>query len=179
MFYEPIKIKEKVHNIFISFGGADPQNYTDRILEIITQEKYRGVNFFVVLGRAKTNVDKLMEYNMTHNITVLYEIQNMPEVMSKCDIALTSRGRTGYELAILGIPTIAMAQNKREEKHGFVNHENGFNYLGLNPSDTVIESNLDLFIHLSKEEREHYQSILLSKDLRNGRRRVMNLINSL
>ncbi|WP_148409085.1 cytidylyltransferase domain-containing protein [Murimonas intestini] len=179
MFYEPIKIKEKVHNIFISFGGADPQNYTDRILEIITQEKYRGLNFFVVLGRAKTNVDKLMEYNMTHNITVLYDIQNMPEVMSKCDIALTSRGRTGYELAILGIPTIAMAQNKREEKHGFVNHENGFNYLGLNPSDTVIESNLDLFIHLSKEEREHYQSILLSKDLRNGRRRVMNLINSL
>ena len=77
------------------------------------------------------------------------------------------------------IKTILMAQNKREEKHGFVNHENGFNYLGLNPSDTVIESNLDLFIHISKEEREHYQSILLSKDLRNGRRRVMNLINSL
>ncbi|EYA68652.1 cytidylyltransferase -containing domain protein, partial [Bacteroides fragilis str. S24L15] len=41
--------------------------------------------------------------------------------MSKCDIGITSRGRTGYELAVLGIPTIAMAQNEREEKHGFVN----------------------------------------------------------
>ena len=99
--------------------------------------------------------------------------------MSKCDIAITSRGRTGYELAILGIPTIAMAQNKREEKHGFMCHENGFNYLGLNPSDRVIETNLDLYLNLTASERKEYQEILLSKDLRNGRQRVMNLINSL
>ena len=82
-------------------------------------------------------------------------------------------------MAILGIPTIAMAQNKREEKHGFVCHENGFNYLGLNPSDFVIETNLDLYLHLTKQEREEMQKIMLSKDLRNGRRRIMNLIHSL
>lgn len=120
-----------------------------------------------------------MEYNQYSNIEVLYDIKNMPEIMSKCDIGVTSRGRTGYELAILGIPTIAMAQNKREEKHGFVSHENGFNYLGLNPSDLVIETNLDLYLHMTKEERQQQQNILLSKDLRNGRQRVMNLINSL
>ena len=125
------------------------------------------------------NIEKLMEYNRFSNIEVLYDINNMPEVMSKCDIGITSRGRTGYELAILGIPSIAMAQNKREEKHGFVCHENGFNYLGLNPSDLVIEANLDLYLHLTKKEREEQQKILLSKDLRNGRRRVMNLINNL
>ena len=64
------------------------------------------------------------------------------------DSAITSRGRTGYELAVLGIPSIAMAQNKREEKHGFVCNENGFTYLGLNPSDYIIESTLDMYIHL-------------------------------
>ena len=46
----------------------------------------------------------------------------MPELMTSCDVGITSRGRTGYELAILGIPSIAMAQNKREEKHGFVSN---------------------------------------------------------
>ena len=25
LFYEPIKVKDEVKNIFISFGGADPQ----------------------------------------------------------------------------------------------------------------------------------------------------------
>jgi LmbE family N-acetylglucosaminyl deacetylase len=64
----------------------------------------------------------------------------MPELMTSCDVGVTSRGRTGYELALLGIPTIAMAQNKREEKHGFVCNENGFTYIGLNPADEIIEA---------------------------------------
>ena len=181
MLYQPIEIREQVTNVFISFGGADPENYTDRLLSIITKNsaKYGKRHFYVIVGRAKLNVGKLLEYNHFPNIEVLYDIRNMPEIMSKCDIGLTSRGRTGYELAVLGIPSIAMAQNKREEKHGFVCHENGFNYLGLNPSDLIIEANLDLYLHLTKEEREKLQEILLSKDLRNGRQRVMNLINSL
>ena len=179
MFYEPIHIKDKVEKVFISFGGADPQNYSDRLLNIITQDKYSHLKFVVVLGRAKMNIDTLLEYNKYDNIEVLYDVANMPEIMSSCDIAVTSRGRTGYELAILGIPAIAMAQNKREEKHGFVNNENGFTYIGLNPSDHIIQSTLDMYISLSKEERLDFHNKLLSHDLRNGRRRVMNLINSL
>lgn len=180
MFYDKIDVKDKVENIFISFGGADPQNYTDRLLEIISNNnKYSKYNFKVVIGRAKQNIDKLLEYNKYPNIEVLYDIKNMPEIMSSCDIAITSRGRTGYELAILGIPTIAMAQNTREEKHGFVSHENGFEYIGLNPNNTIIESNLDLYINMSKDERIKKQEQLLRHDLRNGRRRVLNLINSL
>ena len=66
------------------------------------------------------------------NIEVYFDVSNMPELMTSCDIGVTSRGRTGYELALLGIPAIAMAQNAREEKHGFVCNENGFTYIGLN-----------------------------------------------
>lgn len=179
MFYDPIKIKKNVEKVFISFGGADPQNYTDRLLNIIANDKYKKHEFIVVLGRAKLNVDELMEYNKYENIEVLYDIKNMPEIMSSCDIGITSRGRTGYELALLGIPSIAMAQNKREEKHGFVSHENGFNYLGLNPSDEVIESNLNMYINFKCEERQKYQDMLLSHDLKHGRKRVMKLINNL
>ena len=103
----------------------------------------------------------------------------MPELMTSCDIAYTSRGRTGYELALLGIPSIAMAQNHREEKHGFVCNENGFNYIGLNPADEIIEGNLKMYLNSSKETRQHYQDMLLSHDLKNGRRRVMALIRNL
>lgn len=179
MFYEPVLIKDQIEKIFISFGGADPQNYTDRLLDIVKKEKYTDKKFVVVLGRAKLNVDELMSYNKYDNIEVLYDIKNMPTIMTDCDIGITSRGRTGYELAILGIPSIAMAQNKREEKHGFVSHENGFNYLGLNPNDVVIESNLDMYLSFDKKARKKNQQILLSHDLKRGRKRVMNLINNL
>lgn len=180
MFYEPIRVRDRVGRVFLSFGGADPQNYTDRLLKIVTSdEKYRRYEFTVVVGRAKLNVDRLLEYNSEPNVDVLYDAQNMPELMSACDVAVTSRGRTGYELAILGVPSIAMAQNRREEKHGFVCNENGFTYLGLNPPDEVIKSNLDMYLSLSREARQRFQDMLLSHDLRGGRRRVMGLINGL
>lgn len=179
LFYEPIEIKNDVKNVFISFGGADPQNYTDRVLEIIKSPEYQGYNFIVVIGRAKENVEALLKYTDIDNIEVLYDVRNMPQLMSKCDIAITSRGRTGYELALLGIPTLAMAQNTREEKHGFVSQENGFNYLGLNPNNSVIKANLDLYLSLEQSERQRIHKKLLEHDLRNGRKRVLGLINSL
>ena len=178
-FYEPIKIKEKVERVFIAFGGADPQNYSDRLLNIVSKPEYKDYHFIVVLGRAKHNVDQLLEYNKHANIDVLYDVHNMPELMTSCDIAYTSRGRTGYELCLLGIPSIAMAQNHREEKHGFVCNENGFNYIGLNPDDEIIEANLRMYLNLSQKSRQHYQDVLLSHDLKNGRRRVMALINNI
>ena len=179
LFYKPINIRKNVQKIFISFGGADPQNYTDRLLDMICQDEYKNYKFVVVLGRAKYNVDKLMEYNKYENIEVLYDVSNMPEIMSSCDIGVTSRGRTGYELAFLGIPSISMAQNHREEKHGFVCNENGFSYIGLNPANEVIKATLDMYIRMSKEGRQKYQNMLLSHNLRNGRKRVMSLIKGL
>lgn len=179
MFYEPIEIKERVEKVFISFGGADPQNYSDRLLEMISKSEYKDFRFVVVLGRAKQNVEDLLKYNDYENIEVLYDVPNMPELMTSCDIGVTSRGRTGYELCMLGIPSIAMAQNQREEKHGFVSNENGFTYIGLNPDDEVIESNLKMYLGLSKKIRQKFQNKLLSHDLRSGRKRVMGLINNI
>lgn len=179
MFYEPIRIKEKVERVFISFGGADPQNYSDRLLSIISKPEYMNYQFVVVLGRAKNNVEELLEYNKFEHIEVFYDVSNMPELMTRCDVGITSRGRTGYELAILGIPSIAMAQNRREEKHGFVCNENGFSYIGLNPADEIIECNLRMYLRMSRDSRQRFQDMLLSHDLRGGRKRVMNLINSL
>ncbi len=179
LFYNPIEIQEEVQKVFIAFGGADPQNYSDRLLNIVSKPEYSNYKFVVVLGRAKNNVDSLLKYNEYPNIEVLYDVSNMPELMSSCDIAYTSRGRTGYELALLGIPSIAMAQNQREEKHGFVCNENGFSYIGLNPDDEVIEANLKMYLSLSKKSRQRFQNILLGHDLKNGRKRVMSLIRNL
>lgn len=179
MYFNPININESVKNIFISFGGADPQNYADRLLEIVSKNEYREYHFTVVLGRAKNNVDELMEYNSHENIDVFYDVSNMPELMTQCDVAVTSCGRTSHELALLGIPTIAVSENAREEKHSFVNNDNGFSYIGTNPDNEVIEGTLKIYLKMSKVTRKRFQDMLLSHDLRSGRKRVMNLINSL
>ena len=179
LLYEPIKIREKVQHVFISFGGADPKNYSDRLLKIISKPKYKDFYFSVVLGRSKEHVEDLLKYNQYENIKVYYDVSNMPELMTGCDIGITSRGRTGYELCMLGIPTIAMSQNSREEKHGFVCDENGFAYLGLDPDDEIIETKLNMFLSMSQNDRQRLQDKLLSFNLRDGRKRVKRLIDSL
>ena len=103
----------------------------------------------------------------------------MPELMSECDVALTSRGRTAYELAILGIPPIVLSQNAREEGHGFVCDENGFMYMGTNPSNHMIESTLDMYVTMPHDDRQRLQDKLLQNDLKNGRKRVIRLIQNL
>ena len=179
LFYNPIPIRENVRRIFICFGGADPRNYADRLLKMISKDEYKEYEFVIALGKAKENVDELMQYNSMNNIEVLFDVKNMPEVMSSCDIAMSSRGRTSYELAILGIPTIAVSENEREKSHAFACNENGFTYIGMNPNDEIIENNLRMYLNLSPESRKRYQDILLSHDLRNGRKHVMGLINNL
>lgn len=180
MLYNPVVLKDKVENIFISFGGADPQNYTDRFLNIISRkEKYNKYNFIIAIGRAKTNVEALLQFNKFDNIDVYFDVKNMPELMRKCDISVTSRGRTAYELAMLGIPAIVLSQNKREEKHCFVCDKNGFMYMGTNPSDHMIESTLDMYISMPLSDRQILQNQLLATDLKNGRKRVISMIQNL
>lgn len=180
LLYKPVVLRENVERVFISFGGADPQNYTDRLLDIITtKEKYKSYKFTIAIGRAKTNVNALLEYNKYENVDVLFDVKNMPELMCSCDISMTSRGRTAYELAMLGIPAIVLSQNKREEGHGFVCDENGFMYMGTNPSNHMIESTLDMYLSMPLEDRKELQKKLLETDLKNGRKRVISMIQNL
>lgn len=179
MLYKPIHINSRVENIFICFGGADPQNYTEKMINIIRKEEYKDITFRIVLGKAKKNYKQLIERNQQENVEIFYDVKNMPELMTKSDIAVTSRGRTCYELAVLGIPTIAMAQNEREERHQFVCEKNGFYYLGRDVEEGTIEVALNNLINSSESERKLNQEKMLSHDLKKGRERIKNLLDSL
>lgn len=175
---EPIGIREKVKNVLVTFGGADPMNYTDIVLELAQKEKYNDIHFIFVIGRAKKNFETLLGIKKD-NIEMLYNVDNMPEVMSKCDMAFSARGRTGYELAILGIPTISIAQNEREERHNFMSDKNGYFYIGYNPDKHLIEETLDKLVFSDKAERTRLQSKMLAHNLRSGRKHIMNIIDNL
>nr|WP_320193019.1 hypothetical protein [uncultured Desulfobacter sp.] len=179
LLYKPIEVKRNVENIFICFGGADPVNYTEDVLSIICQTEYVHLNFTVVLGRAKKEYKKLLNTAWGKNVTVLYDVKNMAELMSHNDIAITSRGRTCYELASLGIPTITVSQNEREEMHPFPCDENGFIYLGKDVSRQTIRKALNSLISADISKRKSMQERMLKHDLKSGRERIKNLIYSL
>ncbi|KHD27711.1 hypothetical protein [Xenorhabdus nematophila] len=66
--------------------------------------------------------------------------------MLDSDIAIVSNGRTVYELAALGIPSISISSNEREDLHNFP-EEAGFLKLGLHsniPDDLFIKSLINI-----------------------------------
>ena len=52
-------------------------------------------------------------------------------IMEETQIAISSNGRTVYELAHMNIPAIVISQHKRESTHSFACEENGFVSVGL------------------------------------------------
>ncbi len=84
--------------------------------------------------------------------------EQWPELMAGCDLAVTAGEKAGRDLAVMGIPAVQISLDE--------------------PEKTVGEK-LQNALNLSTEERRQLQARQLGRGLRNGRKRVMNLINSL
>lgn len=176
---KPIHINEHVKRVFVSFGGADPANYSQKLVSILSKGKYRDLEITVVLGNAYINSELLRDMcDKVINITLLQNVSNIYEYMLASDIAISARGITSYELASLGIPTIVAAENELEESHTFLSDENGFTYLGLYPNEEQFEKAVDNLIAASREERQKQQDRLLACDIKNGILRVKKLIDT-
>jgi spore coat polysaccharide biosynthesis predicted glycosyltransferase SpsG len=72
------------------------------------------------------------------------------EAMHNADLLITSAGRTVYEAAAVGVPTVVLAQNLRETTHQHLGMEHGNVYLGLGKlvTDDQIVDTIDI---LSKD----------------------------
>ena len=97
--------------------------------------------------------------------------------MQQADIAFTSQGRTVYELASLGVPSIVLAQNERELLHTFAQMPNGFMNLGLgeNLSEETIKNTLEWLIE-TPQIRKEMRELMLKNDLKDGLNREVDLI---
>lgn len=131
-YYQSFKeIKEKVNKVLLTFGGTDPNNLTEKVLESILESPYEN-QIEVILGLGYANKKEIQEkYKDNERIEIYENVKNMSEHMHYADLIFTSAGRTMYEIASLGVPCICLCQNERELSHIFGNAEHGFINLGL------------------------------------------------
>ena len=176
----PNDFREKVKTILVTFGGADPSNLTYRTLcslKTISKE----LNIRVVIGPAYKWKDELLEYVRhswkNRNIEIMGTVENMAEVMKNVDIALTSNGRTIYELASMGIPMISIAQNDRETMHLFARYSRGIEYIGIecNVTSKIIKDKINELIINPNKRKEMYEALPI-KEIRKGLFNVTQII---
>ena len=174
----PYKFNPEVKNVLVSFGGTDPSDLTKKVIEVITNNKFKNVKFTVILGigySKKLEIQETLEKQA--NIRLLQDIKFMSEFMSEADLAITSQGRTMYEMAAMEVPTILLAQNERELNHEFGYMQNGFINLGLGAKvdHQSIEQTLFWLVNSPQIRKQmHFQMKKL--DLRKGIERVLDLI---
>lgn len=174
---KPNKFSEKVEDVIVLFGGTDPLDLSSRIFALA--QKYNSleakVNFDFILGpgyKGQKVVDK-----PELGIFVHKDVVRISDYMRKADIAFSSQGRTTFELASMGVPTIVLAQNEREQLHLFAQMNNGFINLGLGSevSDEDIYSAFAWLIH-AKSVRSEMHRLMLDNDLKSGVFRVRRII---
>jgi len=175
----PKPFSSKVNNIFVSFGGSDPSDITSKVYEISCSliNKYPDLTFDFVVGLGFRDERKKELAPIANKINIIYNTPHISEYMSKSDMAVISGGGTIFEVCSLGVPSIVLTQNLRETSHKFAQIHNGFINLGLGKEiDTKTISDTIEWLMNAEIIRKEMQNLMLSADLRNGIKRVKNII---
>ncbi len=174
----PRPIRRKVGRILVTFGGTDPSDLTWKTLRALDLVKGEfTVRCVLGLGyrhdaRLRRNVRTLRR-----KVVVRKNIRSMSEEILRADLAITSAGRTVYEMASLGTPTVVLAQNERELRHVFANARNGIANMGLGERVSVEELAKKIQDLVDEyETRLEMRRRMLAWDLRGGVDRVLKLI---
>jgi len=108
-WYAPEKIiSKKVKNILITFGGSDLKEMTPRVLKFLSEE-YKEMNKFVIIGKAFEHINIIKKY-LDKNTKLFFHPngETIKNIMLDSDIAISAGGQTLFELARIGVPTIAV-----------------------------------------------------------------------
>lgn len=177
-YFQPHKIiTQTINNVLITFGGTDPNNLTEKVLDAILESSFEG-RINVILGLGYNGTEKLVSKHEDNPSVQIYQnVSNISEFMFKADIIFTSAGRTMYEICSIGVPTICLCQNHREKTHIFANTDNGFINMGLG-SDVSRQEIIDKFDILSNdfEIREEFNRRMLSIDLKHGFENIVSIL---
>ena len=177
-YFQPQKIiTQKVNNVLITFGGTDPNNFTEKVIDSILATNFDG-RINVIVGLGYEGLEELIDkYEINQSIQIYKNVSNISEFMFKADIVFTSAGRTMYEICSLGVPTICLCQNDREVTHVFANESNGFINMGLG---VAVEKQdiIDTFIKLVNDYdlRVEMNKRMLAIDLKDGFENIWSII---
>lgn len=176
---QPAKYKSKAREVLVIFGGTDPCNLTQRLLDIVATIEIPDIHYTFILGMGYNKFETLqsMVEELELNVDIVRDVKLITEYMKKADIAISSQGRTMLELASMAVPTILLAQNSREQHHEFGYLKNGFINLGLGTeaTDLTIRESLIWLIN-SPQIRSQMKEQMLKSNLKDGINRVLNII---
>lgn len=137
-------------NILVTTGSTNPEGLLEQIVENC-HDAFPDLHITAVTG----GLSSQPELNIP-NVSSISDVKDMSELMLQADIAISAGGTTLYELAAIGVPTIAfpMVDNQEKNVEGFVDLNLGLPMkVDLSFETSLLKKLLDdykLRCHLSK-----------------------------
>jgi spore coat polysaccharide biosynthesis predicted glycosyltransferase SpsG/CMP-N-acetylneuraminic acid synthetase len=175
-------IDDQAGRVLCTFGGSDPQDLSrTALIGIERADRDVDLDYRLVLGPAYESADavNLAELPTVREgpVEIRSDVEMGPQ-MAWADLAVSSGGRTVYELLATGTPTIAVAQNEREhERLQSLASAGAVVYLGQ--ADAVGPTDISAAVERVAADRERRRRLVeTSRDVVDGQgtRRILDLV---
>ena len=105
-----------VKRILVFFGGVDADNYTGRVIKVLTEMDIKGLYVDVVIGaqhpyRADIEINCSTEGFVCH-----VQTDKMAKLMAAADLAIGAGGSATWERCCLGLPTFAICTADNQQR---------------------------------------------------------------
>ena len=88
---EPLKVRNTISRVLLTFGGVDPNNLTYKVLDAIYESCLKvNIQMDVVLGMGYKDLSSIEKFEKAN---IVRDAKNISEYMKDADIAFTSAGR--------------------------------------------------------------------------------------
>ncbi len=104
-------VAETVRTVLVTTGGGDYYNFMGGFLRRIKERKdLENIRFTFIVGNVNPHYPELLEESEhLENVTIIRNADNMSELMMGSDLAISAGGTTVLELAVIGVPTMAIS----------------------------------------------------------------------
>ena len=160
----PARFQSNVKNLLLTFGGTDQWNLSTVIYRSIREFcLQQNVEIYIVTGLGYRGYAKLAdEIKEEKNVHLTHNTGVISGIMEKVQVAITSNGRTVYELAHMNIPAIVISHHEREQTHSFACEKNGFIQVGIYKNgytENIVETELKKLMLNQSYRQEMFKRI--------------------
>lgn len=151
--------------VLICFGGADPNNFTQKVLDICSVMP--NINIKIILGASNQSFDKKA---IKHNVIILNNLNtsDLIKEMTNASVFICSASTIAYEACSLGVPLLVVktADNQQSIFNGLISNKCA---LAFNFSDTAKSIVKDILSNNElRKEMFNKQVQLFKGDIKNN-----------
>jgi UDP-2,4-diacetamido-2,4,6-trideoxy-beta-L-altropyranose hydrolase len=109
-------IPVRARKILLTFGGADAENWTGRLLDFLSASLSPDCEVIAVVGAANPHAEMIAEKLRTLRVSARMEraTSEMARLLAWADLAISASGSTCWEMCALGLPSLVLPLNSNQ-----------------------------------------------------------------